>query len=431
MIAEHLTEQQIERYRRREGDPVDRQIAAAHFAVCDDCLTRVLNSEHSVLAFDALTEALLAPVDAEPFHLSPAELRGYVNGTVDRADRIICESHIDVCERCTEELRLLSAAQSAHGTNASAPSITERWSRLRQGWGILTPVRVAIAIGLMGLLVLIMVQLRRQSSVLTRDEFAHNGSSKTPPGPLPVNASSGPSSEATPASASQPDTSKSALVLLKDNGKEISLDQEGKLIGLEGFDDSTQRMVKGALAGEGLAKPKALDDLVSPPIELLGEPQSESVFQLVSPLGKVITEQRPTLRWQRLSGASSYVLSVFDANFNRVARSPLLSKPSWTLPVPLPRGRSYSWEVTAAKDGKEITAPVAPAPRAQFKILEAEKLNALTKLKQQKPVSHLALGLMSARFGLVSEAEREFRQLVKENPDSATPKKLLRTVQSW
>ena len=118
-------------------------------------------------------------------------------------------------------------------------------------------------------------------------------------------------------------------------------------------------------------------------------------------------------------------------NFNRVAESPPLSKPTWRLAVPLQRGQTYSWEVTAVKDGEEITAPVAPAPRAQFRVLEADKLNALTKLKGQRPASHLALGLTYARLGLIPEAESEFRQLVKENPDSALAKKLLRTVQSW
>lgn len=218
---------------------------------------------------------------------------------------------------------------------------------------------------------------------------------------------------------------------MNDNNREIRLDQEGKLTGLEGFAESSQKMVKAALAGEGLAKPRVLDDLSSPPIKLLGETPGEHTFQIIAPAGKVITEERPTLRWRPLSGATSYVVSIFDNNFNRVAQSPPLSRTNWTVGVPLQRGQSYSWEVAANRDGKEITAPVAPAPRGQFKLLEADKLSALSKLKQQKPVSHLALGLMYAHFGLVSDAEGEFRKLVKENPDSAAAKRLLRTVQTW
>ena len=95
------------------------------------------------------------------------------------------------------------------------------------------------------------------------------------------------------------------------------------------------------------------------------------------------------------------------------------------------RGQSYFWEVMAVKEGKQVVAPVAPAPRAQFRILEVDKLNALKSLKRQKPISHLALGLTYARFGLVNDAEGEFQYFLKENPDSATARRLLRTVQTW
>lgn len=423
-MTEHLTEQAIEAYRRRDGSPAARQASAAHLAVCADCLDRAMNSEHSVVAFNSLAEAFLPSVAEEPFHLSPAQMKIYVAGVAAKADRIICESHIDICERCNQELRYLSAAHEPVESQTQAPA-KERFARRWPGWKSFTPARVAAVVALFALLVLVLLLWRRQSS---RDEFARHGPTATPVASL----SPAPANEATPKPATEPDTAnRSAVVLLKDNGKEIRLDQRGELTGLEGLEESSQTIVKSALVGETLAKPRVLDDLSSPQIKLLGNPPGENVFPLISPLSKVISEARPTLRWRALSGATSYSVSVFDEKFNRVAQSPPLSKPNWTLGVSLQRGRNYSWEVTAVKDAKEITAPVAPAPRAQFKILEAGKLNVLTKLKQRTPVSHLALGLMYARFGLVGEAEGEFRQLVKENPDSSVAKKLLRTVQAW
>jgi hypothetical protein len=287
---------------------------------------------------------------------------------------------------------------------------------------------VAVVIALFGLLLLALVFWRQRSSISPTSESARN---ETPEAPA-ASSIPGSANDATPTSADQPGIDNPSMIAsLKDNDREIQLDREGKLTGLEGFDESSQRMARAVLAGEGLSKPNVLDNMSSPPIKLLGERAGESVFQLIDPLGKVLSEQRPSLKWSVLSGATGYSVSLFDANFNRVAQSPNLTKPAWTLPVPLQRGQTYSWEVTAIKDGKQVTAPIAPAPRAQFRILEADKLSVLTKLKAQKPGSHLALGLLYARFALVSDAEREFRQLVKENPDSALAKKLLRTVQSW
>ena len=422
-MAEHLTEPEIELYRRREGEEAERQTTAAHLAICEHCVKRVYDREHSILAVNALTEALLS-VNEEPFHLSHADLKEYVSDHAAKADRIVCESHIDICEQCREELRLLSAAQ--HPTRSKANS-EDRLAWLRTGWWANTPVRVAAAIGLVGLIAFGVMLIRQQSSAPTPVQLAGNGSRETPMVSAPV--------DATRDGPAVPDSSQQSIVVhLKDNGKEIGLDHQGKLAGMEELDESTQRIVKNALAGEPLARPRVLDELSSPHIELLGEQSAGNTFQLIGPLGKIITEARPTLRWKRLNGATSYVASVFDSKFNLVTRSAPLSQlpqPAWTVAAPLQRGQNYFWEVTAVKEGKEVVVPVAPAPRAQFRILEADKLSALQNLKRQKPTSHLALGLTFARFGLVKDAEGEFWYLLKENPDSATAKRLLRTVQTW
>src|SRR4030095_3468401 len=151
---------------------------------------------------------------------------------------------------------------------------------------------------------------------------------------------------------------------------------------------------------------------------------------LLGPSGTVIATDRPNLRWQSLEGATSYVVSVFDPDFNRVARSAPQAATQWTSSK-LPRGRSYSGEVVAVRNGQEVRSPVAPAPRAQFKILEAEKLRELSNLKKQSPISHLTLGLTYARFGLLAEAEGQLQVLARENPNSPIATRLLRTVQEW
>jgi hypothetical protein len=417
-MAEHLTEQEIDLYRSEVGDSGQRQITAAHLAVCRPCLERVLNSEHSVVAVDALTQAFLPAAGEEPFHISLAELKSYVAGASTKADEIICESHIEICEECDQEFRRLSTAQHGRAFQFGRP-----WSTS----SLLTPARLAAAVALIALLTLAALVWWQRSSRPAQNESVRSSAPEVPANEGPSPAATATSEPGNESVASNP----AAVASLKDNNREIILDQEGKLSGLEGFDESSQKMVKAALTGEGLAKPKVLDELSSPPIKLLGQVPSETAFQLTGPMGKVITNHHPTLSWSQLAGATSYVVSIFDADFNRVATSPALSKTSWTVESPLSPGGTYSWEVAATKEAQVIIAPLAPAPRAQFRLIESDKLNALSKLKQQKPASHLALGLMYARFGLVSDAEAEFRKVLKENPDSALAKRLLLAVQSW
>ena len=150
-------------------------------------------------------------------------------------------------------------------------------------------------------------------------------------------------------------------------------------------------------------------------------------FALTQPVGRVLLSDQATFQWHELAGATGYVVSIFDSNFNKITSSPALRHPSWTSPQ-LVRGRTYSWQVTATKDGKEIVSPAPPAPTAKFKILERAKADELSRAKQTN--SHLLLGVLYARDGLLNEAEREFRELARKNPDSSVARNLLRSVQT-
>jgi len=122
---------------------------------------------------------------------------------------------------------------------------------------------------------------------------------------------------------------------------------------------------------------------------------------------------------------------VFDDKFDRVMKSEPQSSTRWRPPIRLNRGQVYSWEVMAFKDGQEITAPTAPAPRARFRVLRLAEVKDLIEARGREPRSHLALGVICARMGLVNEAETEFNILVKQNPDSVLARRLLAEVKSW
>jgi hypothetical protein len=217
---------------------------------------------------------------------------------------------------------------------------------------------------------------------------------------------------------------------LEDNGRKIHLDGTGILVGLEELPEASRSLVRNVLANKTLSKPEVLEKLTAPAIRLMDPTARENTFSLLGPSGTVIATDHANLRWQALAGATSYTVSVFDADFNRVTRSTPQTATQWTTPT-LRRGMIYSWEVVAVRDGQEVRSPVAPEPRAQFKVLEEEKLRELANLKKHSPISHLALGLTYARFGLLAEAEGQLQILARENPNSPVTTRLLRTVQEW
>jgi hypothetical protein len=149
---------------------------------------------------------------------------------------------------------------------------------------------------------------------------------------------------------------------------------------------------------------------------------------LSNPIGNIIQSDRPTFRWRTLKDAESYVVEVYDANFNKVASSQPTQKTEWTSNAPLKRGAIYQWQVTAIKDGQEIKSPVRPAPEAKFKVLDAARADEIEQAKRKYKNSHLLLGILYANAGLLQEAENEFQVLLKQNPKSEAARKLLQKV---
>ena len=458
---EHLTEQEVAQFRRREMTPAERRELDAHVAQCEDCLQRVFDPVYSHLAFTSLAEAFIPTVGEKPFHLSQEELKRYHNEILDEADRTIFESHLEICSECKQEaagLQTIAASVPAVGRSAEwiESETKSRW-RWFPAFGrpvaLLTPARVVAMIAAVGCVLLLLALWNQKKPAQIQDQAARNeqgnsptdfstptsnpaeaapageiaGSNQNEPSPGEINNqdSSNSSKEGSETDAS------SVVVRLKDGDAEVSLDRQGRLAGLENLAPQTQRLVQAALASEKLSEPQGLNELAGAKINLMGQSTDGLPFKLIAPLGVVIISNRPTLRWQPLDGATSYTVSVFDSDFNRVAKSNSQATREWTVPLSLKNGKVYSWEVTALKDNQEITSPVAPAPRAQFKIVEVEKLNEIASVRKQQPLSHLTLGVLYVRAGLLTEAEREFRALVNANPQSKVAKKLLNTVRSW
>jgi len=427
-MTDHLSETEVSLFRERTIGPAERERIDSHVAECQSCLRRILPAEDTALVYSELTEALLPGSADEPFHLSNAEIRAYANGSIDQADRVIFESHFEICAECREAVGSRAASSPVESVSSSATPAEIAAQQFYPAWRAFqfTPARAAAGGLVVACLVLAFVVWQHWHS-RSVDQTVQKNATQTPSG---TSASGSP----TPAQAEEPKgpTSDQLAVALslEDNGRTVQLDKSGKLIGLEELPEASRSLVRSVLTTKNLSKPEVLDKLTAPSITLMDPAARENTFGLLGPSGTVIATNRPNLRWQALAGATSYTVSVFDADFNRVTSSAPQTATQWTTPA-LRRGIIYSWEVLAVREGQEVRSPVAPAPRAQFKILETDKLLELTSLKKHSPISHLTLGLTYARFGLLAEAEGQLQIVARENPNSPVATRLLRTVQEW
>ena len=152
--------------------------------------------------------------------------------------------------------------------------------------------------------------------------------------------------------------------------------------------------------------------------------KESAALTLLSPVERIVLSSTPTFRWNALKGATSYTVSIYDEQGSLVASTDSLNATIWKMPQAkrLDRGKLYSWEVAATKDGEEITS------QAKFKVLEQSKANEIMTARKAYQGFHLLVGIVYARVGLVDEAEAEFQEILRANPQSDIPQRFIHSI---
>ncbi len=106
-MLEHLTDEQIASYRKRDLKPDELLAASKHCLSCEQCRNRLNESGKLQAAFKNLHRNLQTAARASPEHLAYEMLEAYVDNRADELDREIVESHLELCGDCANEIREL------------------------------------------------------------------------------------------------------------------------------------------------------------------------------------------------------------------------------------------------------------------------------------------------------------------------------------
>ena len=246
-------------------------------------------------------------------------------------------------------------------------------------------------------------------------------------GEPPVTVPEQPISEDGPAAVDK-NIEEDLAVSINDGDDVVGLTADGNFSGYASAESEYRALIGGALS-KGRLKLPDLGDLKPPAGVLMGsDTDAAGSFRLNAPVGKVRLSDTVTFVWRAAPGAESYVVKVFDTNFDPIASSGELTATSWT--HKFERGQTYSWQVTAVSDGKVFKAPQRPQSEARFRILDRRTAFRLSELRRSYPKSHLLLGTAYANAGLIDEAMREFEILSRNNPRNDLPKRFLRQLRN-
>jgi hypothetical protein len=387
MKVNHLTEAELRQYRQRTMPPPALLAADDHLAECNQCRSLLERIAPGAAGDAALWRALTGAEPPSQQHLSHEELLAFAqdqgNDDWSVADRKRITEHLENCNEChadAEDLSRFRAELEDRGKPERIVGIRRRPVWFVSAWaGAAAVILVGIFVGM---------------------RFYHGAGQPQP----------------------------SVIAQLTDAGGAIRLDSSGQLVTPAPLEAADAAKIKDALINWRIEPAAVLTQLASPPGQLLGSPTAPSRSMLSAPLGTAVVSDQPAFRW-RPAAIGTYVVSVYDAHYHKVAESPVIRLAEWKADRALPRGQIYTWQLRAWSKLGEIRAPVPPEPEARFEVLSQSEADQLEKARREHPDSHLLLGILYAQAGALDDSERELTALLAANPHSDVAKNLLASVQ--
>jgi hypothetical protein len=432
-VTHHLSTSELQQFCVNALAAEELTASASHTADCRLCQSRFIEEvrRQSGSTFGNIT--LEPEFWFQNEHVDFDQLMGLADNSLDQDVQDIINIHLKTCETCQERVRSFLAFRYTTGRemnlsygpvdiDSSRDKVVTGpwWQRLqsRQAYALAAVVLVSVA-----LLIVVVALNRRSSSLQAGNNDQVNGSSH-------VDLSSSPSTS--PAVISTPSIVDDSATIAKfrDARGEVTIDKNGRVTGLDELSDINRQQIARAALTERLDPATVLKELSGNPSGLRGNGDGGKGLRLLYPARRVVIEDLPVFKWEGLPNAVHYRVYVLDANGIQVDQSEELppTQTQWKAPAPLRRGKIFSWAVTTLVDGNEIVSPSASAPEMKFAVLSTNDLQELSRLKKQN--SHLALGVFYANVGLISEAERELQNLIRLNPQSTLPQKLLQSIRT-
>ena len=384
----------------------------------EECRRSSFNQESVDAGYELVKQSLRsASQSAEP-HIAYEDLAAYVDGRLDAIACDAIEGHVNACSDCETDVlefqRLRDAIRSDKTPVSAAGPFWQR-TAFRIGLEALAALLFIVVVGWFSMREIRSLraeneQLRKavsESEATIADMKSRIDSS----GPAVNRGSTGNGPEIT--------------LQLRDGEDLVTIDSQGALHGLESLPQEDRQAVKKVLETGRVSLPPVIAQLGGGRDLTMNGNTDEPGFSLSSPVGVVVETARPAFRWTKFVDATDYEVSVSDVKGNVIQRAKV-SATSWRPSTLLVRGRIYQWQVRAiTKDGREIKSPHVGEPDARFSVLDRSRFNEIEQARSSYSSSHLVLGTIYAKAGLVNEARREFRSLLEANPESQISRSIL------
>jgi hypothetical protein len=355
----HLSDADIERFRRGvlSGGPL--VAFAEHIAGCESCRGR-LDGAVGGARSEAMFEAAIGLDDS---HVSDDDLHAYVGGRMGGARQAEIEAHLASCASCAGETRDLQGF-------------------LRDAYPPRRTVGKFWYAGLAAAAVLMVIAV----------PWALRGLRSSP------------------------------LMVLNDGAATITVDRSGRIGLFAELSLAEAAQVREALLDHRIVVPPSVVALARSNGQLRGD-AAEARFHAVAPQATAVLSDRPVFRWTPLGANAAYVVTLQDQTTGATFSGPPVQGTEWIPVEPLTRGDTYVWQVQASIGKQVLIAPAPPEPPATFIVLnavDAERLAGAPESRLVRAILYANAGVLDEAERELNELRKQnpgsepVRELVAE-----------------
>src|SRR5215510_7291256 len=354
-------------------------------------------------------------------HLEYESICNYLEDRLDINDRMLMELHIQLCPICHDDVKSLKEFRESSGLvqeikHPIRDYLAEIFVSIGQMRFLNTlPAKSAALILIaLGLFIVLVIDRDFRNRSLISSGLSQNPQgmkTETPPHNRSGPPSVGQYNVVTPLIVSRLKLSEE----IYDGRLKYGLDDRGKNYGLDDLPREIRGAVADALRGKRINRKLVLDELDDTVTELRGDTLKKGDIRLTGPVGTLIIQDRPLLKWRQIKDATSYVVDIVDELFNPIAQSGNLSSPEWPVDITLKRDAVYLWQVSAYRNNERIEFDQNRI--GKFKVISDEKLKQV-EVARRKYSSHLAMAVFYIKEGLLDDARSELQKLILRNPQS-------------
>jgi hypothetical protein len=367
-------------------------------------------------------------------HLSPKEIQDILNGTKHGTETKDALLHIETCSLCQSKIPALEKNDLFKLINSepiflsdSAPVVRDQ--RLKKSdffWNWNSGI---LKVGFAGLLLLAFggvavwfFRAGKSAEIVTNPIKKANSTTN-------VNSNQFQGNSETVVLNPNSANNQNSTVIAKDDKlpKNVNLLKSVEVPKQEkesGGDQHSSENTELALNLE--AFPKPLVGLASPNVQIRGEQESSIKLSAKYPVGEVIREKQPVLRWNPVKNVKSYLVSVYDENYNEVYTKEVTGT-TLKVETSLKRGEKFQWQVKAnINDEKRTIVTSSPS------IFRVAKDDVAGKIERIEPKNNLRWKRVELLFneGLLSEAEKTLNEILVKDRKNKLAQEYLQKIKA-